>query len=169
MLRRGIAGAARSTRASADERGSDVLIVERVVALHRVPMFSGVPGRVLAAVAQRAIERTIEPGTTFVTEGAVEDHLWVIVEGRVRIDRGGVPIRELGPADTVGELAALVPEPRSASATALTPTLVLRIDKPVLDDLLVDQPELTLAVIASLVDRIRDIGPRTAAAATSDG
>lgn len=146
-----------------------MLIVERVVALHRVPMFSGVPGRVLASVAQRAVERTIAPGTTFVAEGAVEDHLWVIVDGRVRIDAGGVPVGELGPSDTVGELAALAPEPRAASATALTPTLVLRIDKPVLDDLLADQPELTFAVIASLVARIREMSSQSRAVTTTDG
>ena len=39
-----------------------------------------------------------------------------------------------------GELAALVPQPRTASVTALEPTLVLRLDKAVLDDLLATGP-----------------------------
>ena len=49
----------------------------------------------------------------------------------------------------------LVPQPRSASVTVLEPTLVLRVDKAVLDDLLADWPELTEGVIAALVARLR--------------
>ena len=47
------------------------------------------------------------------------------------------------------------PEPRAASVTALEPTLVLRVDKEVLDDLLADWPELANGVIAGLVARLR--------------
>ena len=61
----------------------------------------------------------------------------------------------LGPGTTVGELAVLVPQPRSASVTVLEPALVLRVDKAVLDDLLADWPELTEGVIAALVARLR--------------
>jgi CRP-like cAMP-binding protein len=62
---------------------------------------------------------------------------------------------ELGPGATVGELAVLVPAPRAASVTALEPTLVLRVDQAVLDELLVDWPELAQGVIAELVSRLR--------------
>ena len=61
------------------------------------------------------------------------------------------------PGTTVGELAALVPQPRTASVTAMEPTLVLRLDKAVLDDLLADWPELAHGVIAALVTRLRAI------------
>jgi CRP-like cAMP-binding protein len=47
---------------------------------------------------------------------------------------------ELGPGSSVGELAVLAPEPRSASVTALEPTLLLRVNKVVLDELLADRP-----------------------------
>ena len=94
-------------------------------------------------------------------EGAVEAHLYAVVEGRVRVHRGDRTLVELGPGATVGELAALVPEPRSASVTVLEPTLVLRVDQAVLDELLVDWPELAHGVIAALVSRLRAThGPR---------
>ena len=69
--------------------------------------------------------------------------------------RGDQTLVDLGPGATVGELAVLVPAPRTASVTALEPTLVLRVDQPVLDDLLADWPELTHGVIAELVARLR--------------
>ncbi len=60
--------------------------------------------------------------------------------GRLRVHHDDVTVVDLGPGSTVGELAALVPEPRAASVTALEPTMLLRIDKPVLDELLADRP-----------------------------
>ena len=129
--------------------------VERVAALHRVDLFAGVPGRVLAAVAQAADEVRASPGTVLIEEGAVEEHLFAIVEGLVRVHRGSQTLAEFGPGVTVGELAVLEPEPRAASVTVLEETLALRIDKAVLDDLLAEWPELTQGVIAALVSRLR--------------
>ena len=130
-------------------------LVERVSALHRVDLFAGVPGRVLAALAEEAEEVRAEPGTVLIEQGAVEAHLYAVVKGRVRVHRGDQTLLELGPGATVGELAVLVPQPRSASVTVVEPTLVLRVDKVVLDDLLADWPELTEGVIAALVERLR--------------
>ena len=129
--------------------------VERVAALHRVDLFSGVPGRVLAAVANAAEEVRASPGTVLIEEGSIEEHLFAIVEGLVRVHRGDQTLAELGPGVTVGELAVLMPEPRAASVTVLEPALLLRVDKAVLDDLLADWPELAHGVIAALVARLR--------------
>jgi CRP/FNR family transcriptional regulator, cyclic AMP receptor protein len=130
-------------------------LVERVAALHRVDLFAGVPGRVLAAVAEAAVEVRAAPGDVLIEEGAVEAHLYALIEGRVRVHRGDQTLVEQGPGATVGELAVLLPEPRSASVTVLEPTIALRVDKAVLDDLLADWPELTEGVIAALVTRVR--------------
>ena len=130
-------------------------LVERVASLHRVQMFAGIPGRVLAAVAEAAVEERASPGDVLMEEGAVEAHLYAIVEGRVRVYRGDRALGELGPGATVGELAVLVPAPRSASVTALEPTLVLRVDQLVFDELLVEWPELAHGVIEELVSRLR--------------
>jgi CRP-like cAMP-binding protein len=129
--------------------------IDRVIALQRTTLFAQVPGRTLAAVAQRATELAVDAGATVIEEGAVEDHMFVVVSGRLRIHRAGVEFATIDAGATVGELAALVPEPRSASATAAEPTLLLRIEKAVLDELLLDQPELASGVIAALVGVIR--------------
>jgi CRP/FNR family transcriptional regulator, cyclic AMP receptor protein len=129
--------------------------VERVAALHRIDLFASTPGRVLVAVARATDEVTFDAGQTIIREGAVEDHLFAIVEGNVRVERGGRVLVELGAGSTVGELAALVPEPRAASVVALGHTRVLRISKPVLDELLADWPELAASVITALVTRLR--------------
>ena len=133
-----------------------MLTIERVAALHKVVMFADIPGSTLAAVARQATEVTVGPGEPLVVEGAVEDHLFVLVDGRMRVHRGEQTLTELGPGATVGELAALVPEPRSASATAIEQTTLLRLDKPVLDELLADRPALARGIITALVTRLRE-------------
>lgn len=129
--------------------------IDRVVALGGVALFAGVPGRTLAAVAQRAVEVEVPAGGVVIAEGAVEDHLFAVVRGRLRVHQGERTLTTLEAGATVGELAALVPEPRSASVTALEPALLLRIDRAVLDELLADRPELARGVIDALVTMIR--------------
>ena len=116
--------------------------------------FADVPGRTLAAVALRAREVAVDAGTPVIVEGAVEDHLFMVVHGRLRVHHGERTVTMLGAGSTVGELAALVPEPRSASVTAEEPTLLLRIDKPVLDELLADRPLAELLGAACLVHQV---------------
>jgi CRP-like cAMP-binding protein len=131
-------------------------IVERVVALQRVGIFSDVPGRTLAALAARAVEVEVGQGAAVIVHGAVEDHLFAVVQGWLRVHRGDDTLAILGAGTTVGELAALVPEPRAASVTALEPATLLRIDKPLLDELLADRPALANGIIAALVAMIRE-------------
>src|SRR3977135_2658196 len=130
-------------------------LVDRVAALHRVELFAGIPGRVLAAVAEGALEKRMSTGELLREEGAVEAHLYAVVEGRVKVHRGNRTLVELGPGASVGELAVLVPAPRTASAPTGEPTRVLRLDKAVLDELLADWPELAHGLIAELGARLR--------------
>ena len=84
-----------------------MMLVEHVAALHEVDLFSAVPGRVLAAVAATAEEVTVEPGSTFIEHGAVEDCLYVVVSGRpCASGQSGLGRWR----SSVGELAVLVPE-----------------------------------------------------------
>jgi CRP-like cAMP-binding protein len=107
-------------------------------------------------VALRATEVEVDEGAVVIAEGAVEDHLFAVVAGRLRVHHADRTLTELGAGSTVGELAALVPEPRSASVTALEPSTLLRIDKPVLDELLTARPDLAQGIIASLVTTLRE-------------
>ncbi len=135
-----------------------MITIERVAVLRGVPMFAGVPDYVLAAVAQIMEEIELAPDTTFIQEHAVEDCLYLIVEGEVRVHSRDRTIITLGAGQAVGELAVLDPEPRSASVTTLTDVLVLRLNKEPLDEVMADRPELAQGVIRSLCQRIREQG-----------
>ena len=135
-----------------------MIILEKVVILRNVPIFSNIPDFVLGAIAQIAEEVEISPGETFINEGEIGDCMYVIVDGEVRVYRGESTIISLGPGQTVGELAVLDPEPRSASASAIGNSILFKIDKVSFDEVMADRPEIARGVISALCQRVREQG-----------
>jgi CRP-like cAMP-binding protein len=131
--------------------GTDELMtIERVAVLQRVTLFGEVPGHTLVAVARLLEEVPFEAGATVIERGTVEDWLFVVAEGRVRVHLGERTLLETGPGGVVGEFAVLSPGPRSASATAVEPSLLLRLRRGPFEELLDDRPEIARAVISTL-------------------
>ena len=106
-------------------------------------------------MARLCSELELEDGDTLFEAGELGDSLYVIVSGGVRVVRGETRVAELGPGECVGEMAALDWEPRSASVIATASTLLVRLDRNDLQDLLADYPELVRALAAVLVERLR--------------
>ena len=135
-----------------------LLTIERVALLKRVSLFERTPDRVLAGLARTLEEETFPAGATLTAEGAVEDWLFVLIDGSLRVtqfDR----VRELGPGDVVGELAVLASEPRVVTAVALTDVHAFRLRKVDFDEALRTRPEIAAGVIAELVRRLRTRHP----------
>lgn len=134
-----------------------LITIERVALLHSVEFFAGIPSHVMAAVARLADEVEKDAGETLIAESEAGDCLYVIARGRVRVEKEGRTIAELGPGEVVGELAVLSPGPRSASAIAIEPSLFLRVGEDVVAELLLDHPQVTRGIIEVLVRRARPV------------
>lgn len=73
---------------------------------------------------------TIPRGAALYREGEAADALFVVLEGRVEVARGGRVLGEVGPGSTVGEMSLFLQAPlRSATVVAATEVTVLRIDR----------------------------------------
>lgn len=132
--------------------------VQRVSVLRRVEFFNRAPGHVLASVADAADEMTFAPGEIIISVGELGDSLYIVVEGAIAVTVSDGYSKELGPGAVVGELAVLVPEPRSAVVHSVGESLLLRLRKPVVDELLLDHPDVAMGVIATLVRRFQGGG-----------
>ena len=135
-----------------------LLTIERVTILNNIPIFADIPGYILASVAGIVEEIELSAGETFIQEGAIEDCLYMIVDGRVRVHSQGKDILTLGPGQSVGELAVLDPEPRSASVTTVDDTFLFRLAKKPFDEVMADRPEIARGVIRALCQRVREQG-----------
>jgi CRP-like cAMP-binding protein len=134
---------------------SDDALLKRVTLIRQVEFFSELPIYVIAAVAEAAMEMTFGRDEIIVREGELGDCLFVVAEGTIKVTVQGQPIGTVRSGDVLGELSVLRSGPRNATATAKTQTFVLRIGSEIIDELLLDYPEVTRGIIASLVGRIR--------------
>jgi HEAT repeat protein len=153
--------AARSAGDGGTMAGVDTSIgeIERMLELRRVPLFERLHPEDLQRVAAVADERSFAPGTTIVTEGEVGNELFVILEGRVRVERREADgstreIRTYDPGDHFGELAVLLERPRVASVVADGDVRTLVIGGDGLTAILRERPEAAMVMLQTLAERI---------------
>jgi CRP-like cAMP-binding protein len=137
-----------------------LLAVERVALLRHVDIFARTPGRVLAGIAHVLEEVDFSAGATLMEAGAVEDWLFILVEGEVEVVRPDRRLR-LYAGSVVGEMEVLDSRPRSATITAVTPVRAFRLSRDAFDEAVRMRPEIALGVIGELIAKLRETHERT--------
>ena len=132
-----------------------LLTVERVLLLHQVEMFDDIDDDALIRLAAAMKEQDVRSDEAIIQEGQLGRELYIIIDGKVRVHRGQKELTILGSKGIFGEMAALDPEPRSASVTAIDETRLLRLDHETLFDELLGNNELAQGVVRFLVRRLR--------------
>jgi CRP-like cAMP-binding protein len=102
----------------------------------------------------------IAKGSILFAEGDEGDHLYVIVEGKVKLGTSSGDGREnllsiLGPGEMFGELSLFDPNPRTSTATAVTDAKLLSLGQAKLIPWLADHPPVALHLLAALAQRLR--------------
>ena len=116
--------------------------------LGRLAFFEALDAASLAALAGRFSSVTFGPGEVLIREGDIGDTFFVLVRGRVEISlegTGPIGVREDG--DIFGEVALLEDVRRTATATALTHTLCLTLNRIDFESTLARQPALYARVV----------------------
>jgi CRP-like cAMP-binding protein len=67
---------------------------------------------------RRGCWRTLQPGEVLTVEGELAAEVFVVMEGRVRVEVGGCAVAEVGPGQFVGEIGLITDRPATATATA---------------------------------------------------
>ncbi len=110
-------------------------------------------------LAARGQVRTFPKNTVIINEGDRGDSLFVILSGRVKVYVSDNDGREMildlyGAGDYVGEMA-LDGRPRSASVMTLEPCACSVVTRDALREAIVGNPDVTMALISTLIDRAR--------------
>jgi CRP-like cAMP-binding protein len=132
-----------------------MLIVERVSALNKAALFADVQDHALAEIAQIVTETHFEAGETIIREGDLENWMFVMVDGRARVDVGGIEVSTIEAGASVGELALIDPAPRAATVMALTPCHLFRIDQAAFREVMEEQPAVVSALLVQLTRMLR--------------
>jgi len=131
-----------------------MLTVEKVLFLRKIELFADLSPRDLGHIARIAQEVTYPAGSTIFNAGDYGDALFIIAGGQVKARRGPEVIGVLGESDYFGEMAVLSGETRSATITAATDCLLLRVGQAEFHDILADNFNAVLSVIRTLCKRV---------------
>ncbi len=129
--------------------------------LSRTDLFGGLALDDLQACAANFREARFGKGEVLFARGGPGTHLYLVVDGRVRLAIATEEGRELSfrhavSGDLFGEIAVLDGGPRSAEATAVTRVIAFALERNAFRDLWSTRPAISARVIAFLCRRLRD-------------
>ena len=123
--------------------------------------FKGLDDDELEQVAALTEFRTYPANHILCQEGAFEDVLYVIADGRIVISQKTIDgeqervLREGGRGDVVGEMALIQSAPRAATVRTTTECTVLEMEKKDFETILSRSPRMAIDIVRITLDRIR--------------
>jgi CRP-like cAMP-binding protein len=136
---------------------NNLTTIEKIIFLKSVDIFEHATIEQLGRIAGLTEEARFESGQTIFKEGDPGDALYLVLSGRVLIERNGVTIREIEERDAFGTLEVLDFYPRAATAKAAGQVRALKLDGRQFHDLLALDIEMVESVFRMLCGHIRKI------------
>jgi len=130
-------------------------MIEKVVFLKSVDIFSHATVEALGRVAALTEEVHFEPEATIYREGEPVDAIYLVLKGRVALEEKGQLAREVGEKQAFGTVAALDRNPAIHTVKAIDPVYALKLNAQDFDDILSLDFELVRAVFRALCRMIR--------------
>ncbi|HSC26375.1 MAG TPA: cyclic nucleotide-binding and patatin-like phospholipase domain-containing protein [Vicinamibacterales bacterium] len=130
--------------------------------MHRSEVFARVDAEALADLGAEFEPVALYGGEVLFRQGDEGDSLYIVVSGRLRVvseaDGAETVLAELGVGETVGEMAVLSGEPRSATVFAMRDSQLARLSREGVARIVARHPQSMLFMLTSrLVSRVRDM------------
>jgi HEAT repeat protein len=139
-------------------------LMERILFFKRVPLFENLSPSDIKQVAAIAGEETFGDGDIIVQQGELGDVMFIIASGEVRVitneGQKEVELARRKSGEYVGEMALISKEPRIATVAAVGNVRTLSIDQKSFESILRDRPDVSLAVIQVLCERLKEASKR---------
>jgi CRP-like cAMP-binding protein len=128
--------------------------------LASIELFAALDRGSLEELARSATAHRMASGQLLFVEGDPSDHLVVVRSGRLQVlvssDRGDdLVFTVLGAGDVLGELSMIDGLPRSATVSALDPSVVLLLPESAVRAVLLQSPDALLTVAHQLAEQVR--------------
>jgi CRP-like cAMP-binding protein len=131
--------------------------VQRAIALGEIDAFRAVPMEELFHIAAVAHEEWYPSGSVLFREGEPPGSLYVILEGRVRLERGGNSFGDAGPGEALGAWSLFDNHPRRATAAVAEDARVILLEREEFYEVLSEHVEITRSLVQDLVKRLMDL------------
>ena len=140
---------------------SDTLEGRVAVTLDSVPFFRTIAPDARRDLSRRGRIREFPIGSTLMRQGDASETMYVILSGRVRVERASADLTapqvlaEFGPDEVVGEVGVLDGGARTATVTAVTETRALELHRTALAVVLIEYPAVAAELLRILSNRLR--------------
>jgi len=136
------------------ERAKRIAMKRDVLA--NMPLFARLTERELLRVMQAVQVREYKDGDVVIKEGDKGDELFIVLEGKVRVQRGEQVLTTLGPGEHVGEMALIRSVPRSATVVAAGPAELIAIRRQDFFEILRKEHEVAVKMLWQFLGVLAD-------------
>ncbi len=130
-------------------------ILEKTILLKTVDLFQNIPGELLSQISQISRAKNYQQNEFIFNEGDSGDSLFIVLSGEIFIKKGEKIIAKLDRGASLGEMALLDNETRSADALASKDSVLLQINQDVFYELMESNSDIMKQIIKLLTSRIR--------------
>jgi CRP-like cAMP-binding protein len=134
--------------------------MERVLLLHDVPLFAALTPDDLTQIAAIAREQWHSDGSLICREGEQGREMHVLAQGQVRVTKqapdGEKYLATRYAGDFLGEMSIVLAAPRTSSVYAEGEVRTLVIGEEALSAILHDRPDVALAMLRGVMQRLRE-------------
>ena len=131
---------------------------QEVEILRKIPLFAKIEPAKLKLMAFASERLTFKEGQSLVKQGDTGDSAYIIVEGTadvvVSTPDGPVTVASVGRNDIVGDIAILIDVPRTATVTATSELVALKVTKELFFRMVIDFPQMGVEIMRELAHRL---------------
>ena len=107
-----------------------------------------------SVIMKEELKQRFLPDEYIFRQGEKGDKAYLLLDGRVAIEINDKKVAEISEMEVFGEMSLILQKPRTASIKALKPTIVLPIDKKILEELLTQAPPVVSSLVKQLAYRL---------------
>ena len=123
--------------------------------LRTTELLAAVPDALIERIDARLAEVNLEAGEILFEEGDEGDAVYIVAQGRLRVESDGLLLLTRSDGDCIGEIALIDNEPRSADAVADTPVRLLRWERRDFQEMLGQDPVVARGIFTMLTGKLR--------------
>jgi len=136
------------------EAAAGLSAIDKVLSLQSVDVFKHATTEMLAYLGSIAEELHASENQVIFAEDDVSDAMYVVVSGRVRLDKAEKEVMTIHAGQSFGTWALFDRQPRVMTATVVEDVHLLKIRSEDFYDLLSDHDEITPAIFRSVIERV---------------
>ena len=132
-------------------------MIDKVMALKAIDLFQAVPAEELVHLARVVHEQSFLRGEPLFSEGDSPGPLFIPLDGRVGLQRGGTPAGEVPAGSPIGTWSLFDEQPRTHGAVALDDLQALVVDREDFYDVLAENVEILRSLVGNLLHRLQGL------------